>query len=181
MRSSADRFSWFLFALPIALAIAVAFVSLRHGETRYLELGALVTASLTGSLAILAYRRDVRHKQTDWLYQLFTKFYEQPTYQAIRKVLDYKIEPEYSELQRQIAEPGVKDLEEKFSDYLNFFEFICNLQQTGRMDRRDINNMFDYYLTSLSRMDWATAYVNRNGFEALSAEFKRRRGQARAS
>jgi hypothetical protein len=145
----------------------------------WIALCGVVLGAMGGLGAILTYRREVRTKQTDWLYQLFYKFYEQPTYQAIRKVLDYKIEPEYSALQRQIVEAGdEKDLEEKFSDYLNFFEFICNLERTKRMARRDIDNMFDYYLTSLARMDWVFAYVQRNGFEALTAEFSRRRARA---
>ena len=148
-----------------------------NGE--WLQLTALLVTAIGGIFAIATYRRDVRHKRTDWLYQLFDKFYEKQTYQTIRKVLDYKLEPDYSELQRQIQEPGSKDLEEKFADYLNFFEFLCNLQRTGRMDRRDIDNMFDYYLTSLARMDWVYAYVSRNGFEALTAEFTQRRQRAK--
>jgi len=147
-------------------------------NAEWLQLSALVITAVGGLFAIVTYRRDVRHKRTDWLYQLFDKFYEKQTYQSIRKVLDYKLEPDYSDLQRQIAEPGVKDLEEKFSDYLNFFEFLVNLQRTGRMDRRDLDNMFDYYLASLARMEWVFAYVQRNGFEGLTAEFTQRRMRA---
>lgn len=127
-----------------------------------------------GVVAILTYRRDVRHRQTDWLYQLFEKFYEKETYRRIRQAIDYQVEPDYSELQRQIAGQGGRDLEEQFSDYLNFFEFICNLERTGRMARRDLDNMFDYYLSTLAKRDFVVDYAKRNGFEGLYAEFKRR-------
>lgn len=140
-----------------------------------LQAASLVLALAGGLVAIITYARDVSHRRTDWLYQLFDKFYEKQTYSEIRRILDHKIEPDYSELKRQTTEPGPKDLDEKFSDYLNFFEFLVNLVRTGRMDRRDINNMFDYYLTSLAQQDWVRDYAARNGFEGLTAEFTRRR------
>lgn len=145
------------------------------GLEQALDVAGVVVAGVLGIVAVFNYLRDVEHKRTDWLYQLFDKFYEKQTYSDIRRILDHKMEPEYTELKRQATEPGPKNLDEKFADYLNFFEFLVNLQRTGRMRRRDLDNMFDYYLTSLAQQDWVREYAARNGYEGLAAEFARRR------
>lgn len=149
------------------------FASFTNEE--WLQFFGLSFTIVAGLAAIFTYRRDVRHKRTDWLYQLFDKFYEKETYREIRLILDHKMEPQYSELIRQTIEPGPKNLDEKFSDYLNFFEFLVNLERTGRMSRVDLDNMFNYYLTSLGKQDWIRDYCARNGFEGLTSEFKRGR------
>ena len=133
------------------------------------------TAAVAGGVwAIKLFQSDVRRRQTAWLFQLFEKFYEKDRYSKIRTILDHNLEPQLTELKRQIAEDGVKELEEQFSDYLNFFEFIYHLRAKDGVSRRDIDDMFDYYFGNLRRHGFVRTYAAKYGFEGLTAEFARR-------
>lgn len=129
-------------------------------------------AVLGASIAMLTYRQDVRIKQTDWLYQLFEKFYEQPQYKTVRRILDNESSPEFSQLQESIER--LDDTQNHEADFLNFFEFICNLVDDNRMRRADMNKLFNYYLDMLSKRDFIIDYAAFQGFEALHRELKRR-------
>jgi hypothetical protein len=138
---------------------------------------ALVTAvvAVIGLIGgVLTYRRDVKTKQTEWLYRLFEKFYETGDYKVMRRLLDNPSSDQLAELEASIAAPGTSDQEEDLVDYLNFFEFICNLQQDGRMTRKDVDALFNYYLNCLAAQPMVTKYVSMNGFEALKQELDRR-------
>ena len=141
-----------------------------------LELVGVIVAALLGILALFTYLRDVEHKRTDWLYRLFESFYKEPTYRRVRALLDGpgatqlrdvlgKSEPECT--------PDDHQLIEGFCDYLNFFEFMCNLVEKRRMSPDDLNRLFDYYLNNLARQGIGD-YLSENGYEALARELGRR-------
>jgi hypothetical protein len=140
------------------------------------EIIGLGLATVGGAFGIATYFRDVRQKQTDWLYQLFEKFYEKPTYKQMRRALDCEqgSEDELRRLKEQIASPENGDLEEDFADYLNFFEFIVRLVKRNRMQRKDMEAMFAYYLDKLGEHEFVRQYVGAEGFEALDEELRRR-------
>jgi len=136
----------------------------------------LQAVSVAGGVigAVLTYRRDVGIKQTDWLYQLFEKFYEKPQYKVIRRILDNEQSPDFDRLREAIERLDDTQHHEEFVDFLNFFEFICNLVEDRRMKRADMNQLFDYYLKMMSKRDFVVAYTAAHGFEALHRELKRR-------
>jgi hypothetical protein len=140
----------------------------------WIGLVGLVIASGGGIVAIATYLRDVRIKQTDWLYQLFEKFYEKPQYKSMRRILDNDQSPDFARLRSAIAQLEDTQVHEDFVDFLNFFEFICNLAESRRMSRSDMNRLFDYYLGMLSRRDFVISYCREQGFESLARELVRR-------
>lgn len=91
-------------------------------------------------VAAINYRSQRIIKKGEWLKSLFEKFYESPTYKEVRRWLDNK------ELETKINsdDNSVTDNDEKFTDFLNFFEFIANLEQDHQITRSDVVNLFDY-------------------------------------
>jgi len=138
------------------------------------DLLALIGGASGGGFALLIYRRDVTAKRTDWLYQIFSDFYEKENYKAIRRVLDYRKGEEYQQLQADAAANAPTDLHEKLADYLNFFEFVIGLQRRRRISRDELCWLFDYYITCIGSQPWLVEYAHRYGFEQICAELKRR-------
>lgn len=134
----------------------------------------VMAAIVGGIIAIATYQRDVRIKQTDWLYQLFEKFYEKPQYKTVRRILDNEQSPDFARLRDAVERLDDTQHHEEFVDFLNFFEFICNLVEDKRMKRADMDQLFDYYLNMLSERDFVVTYAATQGFEALHRELKRR-------
>src|SRR5262249_48417553 len=141
-----------------------------------IEIVGLALATLGGIVGVATYFRDVRQKQTDWLYQLFDKFYEKATYKRMRALLDCGPDgsADLHALARTLSSPDNSADEEAFVDYMNFFEFVVGLRDRRRMSRKDVEAMFDYYLNCLAKHCFARDYAANNGFEALDQELKRR-------
>lgn len=125
------------------------------------------------------YKQDVDHKRTEWLYKLFVDFYDDETYVNTRQVLEYRQPKDIAKLTEAVESadtpPELAKLADDFCDYLNFFEFMCNLVETSRMPRGDLLRLFDYYLDNLASHPFACRYVfdTRHGFEALRRHLKR--------
>ena len=66
-------------------------------------LGGLI-AVLSFPFALWTYRNSVKTRRAEWLASLHEKFFERDRYKDIRRVLDYRSEPEYSNLVRAIAD-----------------------------------------------------------------------------
>jgi hypothetical protein len=142
----------------------------------------VVVAGVSAFAALQTYDRDVKHKQTHWLYELFEDFYKNDIYIAIRQTLTMgssnangvKItlsDARIALLTNPTPEEYI-DLADDICDYLNFFEFVCNLVHAKRMDRPDVDRLFDYYLDNLAEQDFIIEYLAQDGnsFEALRAE-----------
>lgn len=138
------------------------------------DLLALLGGVLGGGFALLIYRRDVTAKRTDWLYQIFSDFYEKENYKTIRRILDYRDGEDYERLQAEAARNASTDLHEKLADYLNFFEFVIGLQRRRRISRDELCWLFNYYIECIAAQPWLVAYVHRFGFEQICAELHRR-------
>ena len=65
-------------------------------------LGGLI-AVLSFPFALLTYARSVRTRRAEWLASLHEKFFESDRYREIRRVLDYRREPEYADLIKAIT------------------------------------------------------------------------------
>jgi hypothetical protein len=116
-------------------------------------------------VAAINYRSQRIIKKGEWLKSLFEKFYESPTYKEVRRWLDNK------ELETKINsdDNSVTDNDEKFTDFLNFFEFIANLEQDHQITRPDVVNLFDYYLRQIKKSPVCMEWIKKYGFEKLDA------------
>jgi hypothetical protein len=55
----------------------------------------------------------------------------------------------------------------KFSDYLNFFEFVAVLQNSRQLKKAEIEDLFGYYLDCLENCPAVRNYIARKGYEQL--------------
>lgn len=121
-------------------------------------------------IAALNYRKQTKTKRAEWLKELFEKFYEQKEFKEVRKWL------ENGDIEKKInLDETVSEDEEKFSDYLNFFEFIATLESEGQLKQKDVSNLFDYYLKKLSESPVSMSWIERKdyGFEKLRTLLKK--------
>ncbi len=91
-------------------------------------------------IAAINYRNQRVIKKGEWLKSLFEKFYENTTYKEVRRWLDNK------DLENKVNadDDFVSDDDEKFTDFLNFFEFIANLENEHQITTTDAMNLFGY-------------------------------------
>lgn len=64
----------------------------------------------------------------------------------------------------------VKKEPASFTDYLNFFEFLAYLCESGQIEKKEMAGVFDYYLRKLKQSSEVAAYINdpTKGFEKLA-------------
>lgn len=134
-----------------------------------IQIGMFIAALLGGAITIRTYIRSVQVRRAEWLHTLYRSFYEQHTYDEMRRILDYK-GSNFDTLIEQLSDNTDQQhtLREKLVDYLNFFEFIASLWQIGQLETREILMLFDYYIRYLSHNETIRDYVRLHGFEGLN-------------
>ena len=132
---------------------------------------AVFFAGIGGAITIYIYYRNSQLQRAQWLYSLFEKFFYECQYADIRQLLDYPKANEQAikRLQDVVKSHADVKLEEKFVDYLNFFEFIASLWKLGQLPMREIQMMFDYYIRRLGDYDFVMNYLQCENFEGLAA------------
>ena len=120
-------------------------------------------AAVSVAIGARAYWRNSRLERTRWLANLYSKFYEALDLKMIRETLD-RSAPNSAEVRKL-----VEDEDARFTDYLNFFEFMAYLRHRSQLSERDVAALFDYYLRNLSKHESVRKYVekDRNGFGFL--------------
>lgn len=120
-------------------------------------------AAVSVVIAALAYWRNSRLERARWLSSLYSKFYEEIDLKMIRETLDCH-SPNAPQVQTL-----VRDEDAKFTDYLNFFEFMAYLRACGQLSTKDVGALFDYYLRVLSKHEDVRKYVmdDKNGYGYL--------------
>lgn len=108
--------------------------------------------------ALLQYRSNSRAQRAQWLVGLFERFYEKDSYREVRRHVEWQEE----EVRSKISEDP--DFEQKWTDYLNFFEFIAYLEGIGELKSQDVDAMFRYWIDDLRRFD---GYLREFGYENL--------------
>jgi uncharacterized membrane protein YfbV (UPF0208 family) len=134
-----------------------------------------LAASYAGIQAIKEFRARTRAEKARWTTELFRKFYEEGHgYRLIRQKIDYDDLSDILVLMRKGLEEDFsqeeRDRLDKFTDYLNFFEYIAYLLQKGQLDDSDVRAMFEYYLTRMTKLKDAKElgdWIKANGFERL--------------
>jgi len=130
-------------------------------------LGAL-SAGLRFPFALMTYARSVRTRRAEWLASLHEKFFESDRYREIRRVLDYRPEPEYADLIKAITSQSHHALADELYRYLNFFEFLAGLRGLGQISDEEIIGLFDYDLRLITQHDFIMSTLRPQGFERLA-------------
>ncbi len=96
---------------------------------------------------------------------LFQKFYESDRYKEVRRWIDsQEIENKTTSDDTSISED-----EEKLRDFLNFFEFMANLEAEKQISTKDVSNLFNYYLRKIKSSPVCMAWIGKYGFEKLNS------------
>jgi hypothetical protein len=114
---------------------------------------AYVVGAVAALSSLVVYRANSRRERAKWLANLYEKFYEQASLKAVRNLLDEEA-PDSAAVRKLVddEDPG-------FTDYLNFFEFMGYLRNSGQLSRRDVTALFDYYLGCLRKHDAVRKYI----------------------
>jgi len=115
-------------------------------------------------IAALTYSRQIRIKHGEWLQSLFEKFFENENFKEVRSWLDYD---ELDKKIQAVDDSEKRKNEEKFTDFLNFFEFIGILHFRNELNFKEINVLFDYYLKKIKSNHNCQIWIDEYGFEKL--------------
>jgi hypothetical protein len=129
-----------------------------------IKIAAVVGAVVAAWIALRNYQAQTRLKQAEWLKSLFEKFFENQYYKEVRVWLDY------GRLHEKLTvedAPGRQANEEKFTDFLNFFEFIGVLYSRKHLTGQQVYDVFDYYLKKIKSDPDCQQWINEYGFEKL--------------
>jgi hypothetical protein len=134
------------------------------------DIGLKVLGGLGIIVTVLNYRNQVRIKRAELLKSLYEKFFENSMYKEVRVWLDYGHLHDRltitDQVQREVNE-------EKFTDFLNFFEFIGVLYTSNQLTFRLVSEVFDYYLLKIKADADCNDWIDRYSFEKLKALLKR--------
>jgi hypothetical protein len=121
-------------------------------------------------IAAFSYANQVRIRRSEWLKSLYEKFFETPTYKEVRVWLDYGyLHEKLHEADKRKREEN----EEKFTDFLNFFEFIGILYTERNLTFNHVYEVFDYYLKKIKVDEDCQDWIKRYSFEKLKALLNR--------
>jgi len=124
--------------------------------------GALVAVLM----AVFNYRAQTKLKQAEWLKSLFEKFFENSTYKEVRVWLDYG----HLHGKLTVEDMALRETnEEKFTDFLNFFEFIGVLYSRRHLTIEQVSDVFDYYLRKIKADADCREWIGQYSFEKLKA------------
>ncbi len=125
------------------------------------QVGAYLAGILAAHFSVWQYRRNSRRERTRWIYDLYRRFWEQPSLRKMRERIDWG--------DTAFLAQEDKDALSDFDDYLNFFEFIGYLWKSGELERTEISVMFDYSLQQLGENKTIRSYLTKYGYEQLNA------------
>jgi hypothetical protein len=122
---------------------------------------AAILGAVAAFWAIYVYFTNSRLRRAEWLASLYEKFYERPDLKEVREILDCD-GGDSLDINRMVSEEPAK-----FSDYLNFFEFVAVLQKSRQLKEGEIEDLFGYYLDCLENSPKLPQYISVKGYENL--------------
>lgn len=127
------------------------------------ELFAIGAGGVAAVWGLLKYRQSVGLEKAKWMKELYDKFYERAELKTTREILDGNDAQKVLEI--------VQSEDPRFTDYLNFFEFLGYLSESKQIGRDEVIGMFDYYLQNLRSHQVVMEYISKpeKGFEKLRA------------
>ncbi|MCI0381139.1 MAG: hypothetical protein L0215_26440 [Gemmataceae bacterium] len=128
----------------------------------FFEMVFYIVGAVAAVIAVLTYYWNAKLEQSRWLSSLYQRFYEQETLKPLRDLLDDPIESD-------AIRNEVNQETSRFTDYLNFFEYLGYLVESGRIGKTDADAIFGYYLACLQRHPTVQDYIKKpdKGFERL--------------
>ncbi len=142
------------------------FIEFAAAVRPILEVFAIAATPIAAIWGLFTYSRSVSLEKAKWMKELYEKFYEHGELKKIRDLLDGGNSTEISDLVG-------KELP-SFTDYLNFFEFLGYLHESGQISSEEVRGMFDYYLRNLKQTKPVADYIAdpKKGFEKLQRLLK---------
>ncbi len=129
-----------------------------------------ITAIATIIIAIVAWielSKNRRTKHAEFLTDLYERFYLNDTFKSVREKIDLADAKPYTKEHFDADKKGDTDFEQKFSDYLNFFQFVISLKKLSQLDDEEINMMFRYYLLKLKDSEFIMDYLKEFKYHLL--------------
>ncbi len=131
-------------------------------------------AALIGTIGTLiaayfayqVYKNNSNLERAEWLASVYEKFYEKDDLKEIREILDCD-----DEISLEITKL-IRDESAKFTDYLNFFEFVAFLKKENQLKLSEVDALFGYYLDCLNRRGDIRQYILKRGYELLDELLK---------
>lgn len=129
-----------------------------------LDLGLKVLGGAGFIVGVLSYWNQVRIKRAEYLKSLYEKFFESSIYKEARVWLDYG----HLHDRLTVADTETREKnEEKFTDFLNFFEFIGVLYSRRHLTFNQVYEVFDYYLKKIKSDADCQEWIEKYSFEKL--------------
>lgn len=130
------------------------------------QITAYVAATFGIIITVYTYYNNNKVKRGEWLKELFEKFYENNSFSEVRENIEYDSLKSFLEIDDKGMATNKKN-EEKFVNYLNFFEFIAILQFRNHIKDDEVKDMFEYFINKLNDVPFITRYINQFGFGNL--------------
>lgn len=134
-----------------------------------------VLAIVAAIWAFKIYRSNSRLERARWLSTLYDKFYENDRLKEMRNLLDCPDDESQVEI-------GIilKQEDPRFTDYLNFFEYVTILYNSKQLSYQEVEDLFSYYLDCLDCADCpeqvsVRGYIKEKGYERLNNFLEYRR------
>ncbi len=123
---------------------------------------ALYIVSIAAVLASAwTYRRNSARERSQWLYDLYQRFWDQQSLQEMRIHID-KGNLSFIQIEEPIFMPPL-------DNYLNFFEFVAYRWRKKELPKDEIDSMFGYFLHQIGTSSIFRAYLSKYGYEQLNA------------
>lgn len=124
------------------------------------EIAFYFVSSLAVFFSAWTYRRNSSRERSQWIYELYKRFWDDETLQQIRLHLDWG-----GTSCLNVNDP----MNPALDNYLNFFEFIAFRWMKKELPAKEIDSMFGYFLEQIGTRSDFRAYLERYGYEQLSA------------
>ncbi len=124
------------------------------------ELVFYVVSSIAAIWALYTYRRSARTRRAEWLLALFKGFFEHEQHKRMRNLLDVKPDQDYAALCACITNDRFSPDIDALDEYLNFFDFIAQLEQLRQLKLGEIDKLFHYYLDNLASQPILREYIS---------------------
>lgn len=111
-----------------------------------------IAAVCAGVWAIYNFRDARRLEAARWMQQMYSDFYNTERFDELRLILEYTYDEELSFLvQKTLTDKDIALTRDEmrqlrlFDNFLNFFENILYLLEQKRVQRKDVNALFDFW------------------------------------
>ena len=137
---------------------------------KFAQICSYAIGALAAVWAGVVYGQNARRERAKWADSLFDRFFVKADLKQVRDLIDC-----------QANDKTVQDLvaadEPRWTDYLNFFEFVQYLKVSKQLYEQDVQALFGYYLGCLRRHRAIVEYIEKeeSGFEYLRDFLKHER------